>query len=116
MACFQVVVVCHQLVRQKSSPLHVTGSRESFHIMKYAKHDRICSNLRSFFGSARAVDGGRDEYTDAAVTGDQTGTVWSLPESPILRNIEDIADSILAAYDVKVRIVRCFGLRDNSGC
>lgn len=104
MSCFQVVIMCHTLAKQKSGPLLVSSSRAAINIMKYADHDRICSDLRSFFGDVRLIDGGADEYTDPAVTGDNTGRVWSLPDCPFLRNIDDIADSILQAYRVKVRV------------
>jgi hypothetical protein len=50
--------------------------------MKYASHDRICRDLYAVFGDVRVLDGGADEYTNVDVTGDQTGTVWSLPEFP----------------------------------
>jgi hypothetical protein len=61
-----------------------------------ADHAWISSILRGFFEDAKVIDGAHREYTDVNVTGDHTGTIWSLPELPSHRSIEDIADSILA--------------------
>lgn len=103
MVSFQVVVLCHQLAKQKSSSLLVSSRKEAITIMKYADHNRICKDLMAFFGPVRVLDGGVEDYTDTSKTGDQTGTVWSLPHLPCLRSIADIADSILACHDMKVR-------------
>jgi hypothetical protein len=107
MSAFQVVVVCHQLSKQKGSDLLVSRMKEAISIMKYADHSRIVSILRGFSGNVRVLDGAVDEYTIVAVqhiyvTGARTGTVWSLPAFPSLRNIEDIANFILACYKVEV--------------
>jgi hypothetical protein len=107
MVAFQVVVECHQLANQKGSSLLVSTRKEAIVIMKYANHKRICSELMSFFGNVRVLDGGVDEYTAVAKTGDHTGTVWSIPNFPCLRGIEDIADSILACHEKKVRAAEC---------
>jgi hypothetical protein len=98
MTSFQVVVVCHTLVRQKSSCHLVTGTKVALSIMRYANYDRIRSDLRAVFGDVRLVDGGADEYTNVELTEDRTGTVWSLPDCPQLKSIEDVSDSILAAF------------------
>ncbi len=102
MSAFQVVATCHQLSRLKGSDLFVSGKKQAISIMRYADHSRIVSVLRGFFGNVQVVDGSVEEYTDVGVTGDHTGTVWSLPEYPCLLTIEDIADSILACYKVEV--------------
>jgi hypothetical protein len=99
------VVMCHTLVRQKSSCLLVSDRKIALNIMKYATHARICRDLRDVFGDVRLVDGGADEFTNVEVTGDQTGTVWSLPDCPQLKSIEDVSDSILAAFVAKIRSV-----------
>jgi hypothetical protein len=103
---FEVTAFCVQLERQKQSPLLVAGRKESISFMKYANHDRIVAQLRKFFGDVGVLDGGVDEYTNPAVTGDQTGTVWSLPDCPPLKSLEDIADSILACHAAMVRAFR----------
>jgi hypothetical protein len=109
MAFFQVEVLCHQLARQKGSKLLVSSKQQAITIMKYADHARISSILRGFFGDVQVLDGAHTEYTDVNVTRDHTGTVWSLPDLPSLRSIEDIADSILACYQVQVchRLCAC---------
>jgi hypothetical protein len=102
MSAFQVVVVCHRLSRQKGSALLVSSTKEALSIMKYADHSRICSILHGFFGNVGVLDGAHVEYTDADVTRDHTGTIWSLPETPCLLSIEDITDSILACHKAEV--------------
>jgi hypothetical protein len=102
MSAFQVVVVCHRLSRQKGSALLVSSTKEDLSILKYADHSRICSILHGFFGNISVLHGARREYTDAVATGDNTGTIWSLPEEPCLLSIEDIADSILACHKAEV--------------
>ena len=106
MPSFVVVVKCHQLAKQKDSTLLVSSKKESLTFMKYSDQHRICCDLRSFFGDVRVLDGGVQCYTDPARTGDQTGTVWSVPDDPCLLNIADVADSILACHKAKVRFTR----------
>jgi hypothetical protein len=106
MDSFKVRLVCHHLKKQKCSSLLATSSKEAVTIMKYSDKSRICSTLHGIFGNVRLLDGGLDEYTDAAVTGDQTGTVWSLPDTPDLYTVEDIADSVLDCHSKKV----CFAV------
>jgi hypothetical protein len=77
--------------------------------MKYADHARISSILRGFFGDVKVLDGANREYTDVNVTGD-TGTIWSLPELPSHRSIEDIADSILLVIRLRCAIVSVLAL------
>jgi hypothetical protein len=107
MVAFRVVVQCHQLAKLKGSSLLVSTRKEAITIMKYADHTRICSELRSFFGNVRVLDGGVDEYTAAAKTNDHTGTVWCLPNDPFLSSIADTADSILACHEKQVRAAEC---------
>jgi hypothetical protein len=76
----------------------VSGRKTALNIMKYANHDRICRDLRDVFGDVR-FDGKADELTNVEATGDQTGTVWSLSDCPQLKSIEDVSDSILAAFE-----------------
>jgi hypothetical protein len=107
MVAFRVVVQCHQLAKQKGSSLLVSIRKESISIMKYADHTRICSELRSFFGNVRVLDGGVDEYRAAAKTNDLSGTVWCIPNDPILSSIADIANSILVCHEKQVRAAEC---------
>jgi hypothetical protein len=106
MSRFEVNVICHELARQKSSDLLVTKAKCAISLMKYAKQERICADLRSFFGGVRVLDGGVESYTDPEATGDHKGTVWKLPDCPCLKSIEDVADSIVAAHELQVCIKR----------
>jgi hypothetical protein len=99
------IVQCHQLAKQKGSSLLVSSRNEAINIMKYADHARICSELMSFFGNVRVLDGGVDDYTSTTKTGDHVGTVWSVPNFPSLHGIRDIADSIRACHEKQVRAV-----------
>lgn len=103
MSAFKLVVTCHQLAKQPKSDLLVVDETLAMVVLKYATHDRICTDLGDFFGSVHLVDGGSEEYTDTSTTGDQTGTVFALPRCPSTLGLRDIADSIVAAHTCKVR-------------
>jgi hypothetical protein len=84
MVAFRVVVQCHQLAKQKGSSLLVSVRKESITIMKYADHTRICSELISFFGNMRVLDGG---VASTQLQRGQTITLVRSGASPTTRSL-----------------------------
>lgn len=103
MSTFEIKVTLHQLVNKPGTGLMLIQESEARRATQYSDRDRICRDLVTVFGVDRFVDGGVEEYTGEAATGDSSGRTYQLPACPATIGIDDIADSLMKALEVKVR-------------